>query len=156
MTYIIHIIHISSPTVNDRQSPAVQLGKDFQKKSGLQRSNGHKWWWLVDMMSARSVFHSKVWHFNFSGNRTPVLPSLAISPLTVVLLQAGIKLWCFLKETWPPKPPVIWGQKKFTFAYGKGPVGLTPTAPLPFKWPFFDDFPVPVAREYQEQLSVYQ
>ena len=57
------------------------------------------------MMSARSVFHSKVWHFNFSGNRTPVLPSLAISPLTVVLLQAGIKLWCFPKETWPPKPP---------------------------------------------------
>ena len=65
----------------------------------------YKWWWLVDMMSARSVFHSKVWHFNFSGNRTPVLPSLAISPLTVVLLQAGIKLWCFPKETWPPKPP---------------------------------------------------
>ena len=27
-----------------------------------------KWWWLVDMMSARSVFHSKVWHF--SGNLT--------------------------------------------------------------------------------------
>ena len=56
-------------------------------------------------MSARSVFHSKVWHFNFSGNRSAVLPSLAISPLTVVLLQAGIKLWCFPKETWPPKPP---------------------------------------------------
>ena len=53
----------------------------------------------------RSVFHSKVWHFNFSGNRSAVLPSVAISPLTVVLLQAGIKLWCFPKETWPPKPP---------------------------------------------------
>ena len=38
----------------------------------------------------RSVFHSKVWHFNFSGNRSAVLPSMAISPLTVVLLQAGI------------------------------------------------------------------
>ena len=108
MTYIIHIIHIihiSSPTVNDRQSPAVQLGKDFQKKSGLQRSNGHKLWWLVDMMSARSVFHSKVWHFNFSGNRSAVLPSLAISPLTVVLLQAGIKLWYLPERIWPPKPP---------------------------------------------------
>ena len=34
------------------------------------------------MMSARSVFHSKVWHINFSGNRTAVLPSLAILPLT--------------------------------------------------------------------------
>ena len=56
------------------------------ERSGWQ----HKWWWLVDMISARSVFHSKVWHFNFSGNRTAVLPSLAISPLTVVLLQAGI------------------------------------------------------------------
>ena len=42
------------------------------------------------MMSARSVFHSKVWHFNFSGNRTSVLPNLAISPLTVVLLQATL------------------------------------------------------------------
>ena len=50
----------------------------------------YKWGWLVDMMSARSVFHSKVWHPNFSGNRTAVLPSLAISPLTVVLLQAGM------------------------------------------------------------------
>ena len=40
----------------------------------------------------RSVFHSKVWHFNFSGNRSAVLPSLAISPLIVVLLQAGIPL----------------------------------------------------------------
>ena len=28
------------------------------------------------MMSARSVFHSKVGHFNFSGNRTAVPPSL--------------------------------------------------------------------------------
>ena len=53
----------------------------------------HKWWWLVDMMSARSVFHSEIWHFNFSGSRTSVLPSLAISPLTVVLLQAAIFEW---------------------------------------------------------------
>ena len=99
MTYIIHIIHIihiSSPTVNDRQSPAVQLGKDFQKKSGLQRSNGHKWWWLVDMMSARSVFHSKVWRFNFSANQTAVLPGLAILPLTVVLLQTGISSFHYI------------------------------------------------------------
>ena len=44
-----------------------------------------KWWWLVDMMSARSVFHSKVWYFNLSGTRYAVLPSLVISPLTLVL-----------------------------------------------------------------------
>ena len=57
------------------------------------------------MISARSVFYSKVCHFNFAGNGTAILPSLAISPLTVVLVQAEIKLWCFPKETWPPKPP---------------------------------------------------
>ena len=96
MTYIIHLIHLSNPTVNDRQSPAVQLGKDFQKKSGLQRSNGHKLWWLVDMMSARSVFHSKVWRFNFSANQTAVLPGLAILPLTVVLLQTGISSFHYI------------------------------------------------------------
>ena len=70
-------------------------------RNGLQ----HKWWWLVDMMSAQFCFPFMVWHFNFSGNRTSVLPSLAISPLTVVLLQAGIKLWYLPERIWPPKPP---------------------------------------------------
>ena len=57
------------------------------------------------MMSARSVFHSKVWHFNFSGNQTTVLPSLAIWPLTAVLFKAEIKLWYLPEKIWPPKPP---------------------------------------------------
>ena len=59
------------------------------------------------MISARSVFYSKVCHFNFAGNGTAILPSLAISPLTVVLVQAEIKLWCFPKETWPPRTYTI-------------------------------------------------
>ena len=47
-------------------------------------------------MLARSVFHLKVWHFNFSGNQTAVLPGLAILPLTVVLLQTGISSFHYI------------------------------------------------------------
>ena len=66
------------------------------------------WWWLVDIMSARSVFHSKVWHSNFFGNRTVVLPSLTISPLAVVLLQAGVKLRYPPEKKWPLEPPHVY------------------------------------------------
>ena len=92
-----------------------EAAKGLSRIAWTQSKNLCKWWWLVDMMSAQFCFPFMVWHFNFSGNRTSVLPSLAISPLTVVLLQAGIKLWCFPKETWPPKPIFSWLTKDFFF-----------------------------------------